>query len=979
LWLCGGVTCTDAWGIGLPCETFVMIAGNFFTGPGHLALNLQGKAIRGGNMKSRTLMFRSALAVALFAFTQLTFAQLSLNHVSSMQLLTRNVGWASTDSELFWTVDLGMHWKNISPPMAVPESIASVFFLNESMGWVLLSAWDPNSDSPRFDVASTTDAGSSWSITQINMAPQNFGELLGPGGRIDFVDSVHGWVNLDAAGSSNFRPGVLLATQDGGKTWHGVSSRTYPGFAGAIRFVTTKDGWLAGGPGNEYLYVTHDGGRSWQQTIPNPPPQVNPAVYPVYDLPTFLDERNGFLPVTYSGKGLDSCTLEVFLTHDGGGTWTPDSTIFMAGPAFTGVPTPSAIAGSRLITANAMSSNDAPPAISSVPIGIKASSNLGAVRSAVSEISFQDPEIGWILVGNRLLATSDAGNSWVELTPVEAGLGRSEIPLIKTEPLREGLPSVDQASSGLLAFPTQVSAHLGFDECQATTDSNMQTWWTYSPYFDTGIYIGGKSRSCPQPNLTSNWVNKVTTQGWGLLPLWAGPQAPCACKPKTGTYPNCTLFPNTFSADPTTANSDGIAEANSAESYASTLGLAGSIVYYDMENYNSTICGAAVNAFLSGWDNQLSTDGFASAGVYGSPADAKSWKTGGTGYVAVSPAPDDIWVAKQDKRATIWGLGYGLADSMWGKNQRVHQYGAPHNETWSGLTLSIDTDIEDAEVVAGNAVKQYTFTFQEFDCFSDTRAHAINNVGQVVGYYTDNLGNDHGYLYSKGLCITIDPQGSTASRALGINNAGNVVGYWEDTFGNRRGYEYSSKKNTFITTTINCGGTSLTTAAGINDDGQIVGHYTDSNSQKHGFVYKGKCHVFDYPGASDYTIATAINGSAQVVGYYGDSNGNSHGFLYYPLPPNWVGNFDSRLIDCPDLGSISTDPQGINNQGQVVGYWHSTDGTVQGFFYNGGLCTLISQSSGETEAYGIRDDTTIVGAYPDASGAFHGFTGEVPH
>ncbi len=132
-------------------------------------------------------------------------------------------------------------------------------------------------------------------------------------------------------------------------------------------------------------------------------------------------------------------------------------------------------------------------------------------------------------------------------------------------------------------------------------------------------------------------------------------------------------------------------------------------------------------------------------------------------------------------------------------------------------------------------------------------------------------------------------------------------------------------------------------------------------------------------GASGYTIATGINGSAQVVGYYGDLNGNSHGFIYYPLPPNWTGNFDSRLIDCPDLGSTSTDPQSINNQGQVVGYWKSADGTTQGFFYNGGLCTLVSQSSGETEAYGITDTTTVVGAYPDQSGVFHGFMGKVPH
>ena len=35
-----------------------------------------------------------------------------------------------------------------------------------------------------------------------------------------------------------------------------------------------------------------------------------------------------------------------------------------------------------------------------------------------------------------------------------------------------------------------------------------------------GIYLGGNSRGCSQPNLSASWVNTVLDQGWKLLPLY---------------------------------------------------------------------------------------------------------------------------------------------------------------------------------------------------------------------------------------------------------------------------------------------------------------------------------------------------------------------------------------------------------------------------------------------------------------------------
>ena len=75
--------------------------------------------------------------------------------------------------------------------------------------------------------------------------------------------------------------------------------------------------------------------------------------------------------------------------------------------------------------------------------------------------------------------------------------------------------------------PSPPTTPQGFDTCAAPSTATMQTWWTSSPYTSVGIYIGGANRGCAEPNLTPPWVSTVIAQGWRLLPIWVGPQAPC--------------------------------------------------------------------------------------------------------------------------------------------------------------------------------------------------------------------------------------------------------------------------------------------------------------------------------------------------------------------------------------------------------------------------------------------------------------------
>ena len=53
----------------------------------------------------------------------------------------------------------------------------------------------------------------------------------------------------------------------------------------------------------------------------------------------------------------------------------------------------------------------------------------------------------------------------------------------------------------------------GFDACTAPSSAAMTAWRKSSPYQAIGIYIGGATRSCGQPNLTASWVTSQAQAG----------------------------------------------------------------------------------------------------------------------------------------------------------------------------------------------------------------------------------------------------------------------------------------------------------------------------------------------------------------------------------------------------------------------------------------------------------------------------------
>lgn len=72
-------------------------------------------------------------------------------------------------------------------------------------------------------------------------------------------------------------------------------------------------------------------------------------------------------------------------------------------------------------------------------------------------------------------------------------------------------------------------------------------------------------------------------------------------------------------------------------------------------------------------------------------------------------------------------------------------------------------------------------------------------------------------------------------------------------------------------------------------------------------------------------------------------------------------------------GAIYTNPNGINDSGEIVGTASTSTGEIQGFLYSGGAFTTIGFPGGaDTYAEGIDYSGEIVGAYNDG-GTFYGY------
>jgi probable HAF family extracellular repeat protein len=206
---------------------------------------------------------------------------------------------------------------------------------------------------------------------------------------------------------------------------------------------------------------------------------------------------------------------------------------------------------------------------------------------------------------------------------------------------------------------------------------------------------------------------------------------------------------------------------------------------------------------------------------------------------------------------------------------------------------------------------------------SNTIVYGLNNQGEIVGSYnTGAFQNLHGFVLQQGQFHQIDVPfpSSSNTEAFGINEQGEIVGgYFLASMrgGSERGFLDSSG----VFTSLQFPSAETTETNGINNTGQIVGDFSDANFNQHGFVLRdGVFQVIDVPSGTNGTVAFGVNDLGQIVGDYftGEFIAGTHGFLLD------AGVFNT--IDVPFLGSFNTVVRGINNRGDLVGFFSDRQG-----------------------------------------------------
>jgi autotransporter passenger strand-loop-strand repeat protein/probable HAF family extracellular repeat protein len=271
-----------------------------------------------------------------------------------------------------------------------------------------------------------------------------------------------------------------------------------------------------------------------------------------------------------------------------------------------------------------------------------------------------------------------------------------------------------------------------------------------------------------------------------------------------------------------------------------------------------------------------------------------------------------------------------------------------------------------------------TFAFTSFDdpagmgggSFSGTTFFAINNAGVVVGQ-VNGTANDGGFVYSAGTYTPLnDPLAVGGTFVADNNNLGQIVGYYSDAAGVSHGFYFDGSSYTPLDFPFAV----ATFAQGINDVGQITGSYTDGSNVTHGFLYShGVYFRLDDPLAVGFSQAEGINNAGQITGSYTDANGTTHGYLY--------SNGTFTTLDDPlespstgvDFGSFT---YGINNLGQMVGGYVDSNRVTHGFVYENGTYTDLNYPGATTlgtVGFDINDVGQIAGQYATGGALFHGF------
>ena len=588
-------------------------------------------------------------------------SQLNINELD-FGVVNANELWLKSEEELYYTQNAGEDWTEISPKTALVEPYLLASFPRPDLGFVLYLTQTETIKA--IEIYKTSSKGKNWEKIEGTLLSSIGSRYPDPIGSIQmqWLDENNAFIVVKQATSSNFSMGTLLITKDGGKNWEVQEVPVAEEFV----FLDSKLGFMKNPENAQSLYRTLDGGLSWELFDAGMLNFSNGFEIEV-DLPILSQSEDALVPVKIAPEGGFSSEYLIQTKQIG----EVSSQIDLDKAEFAAIEKPD-------------------------------------LQQQISEIHSPDGEALWLeLRDNNCESVSRmAGEETITcLSSFEIVFSRNGVSDWQKLNLPGGVTILQQTvqsefevtEDNLLQNDVQAQPIVekfkghAFDICNVPTLSQLNTWYSKSPYRAVNLYIGGISRYCSNTALNASYVKKIGEQGWKLIPTWVGHQAPCT----TRSY----LFP--YNVDQ--AYQYGVNNANQAQAKMKELGLTypngqGGVIYLDLENFDySASCSAAARAYVNGWTTRLAQLGIMS-GLY---AHARVLRDNQMHTIA--KVPDAVWIAEWYStpgfrpNETVWGLRY-LSDGVWIDYQRILQYCGDHNETWGGVTLNIDSNVAEGRV-----------------------------------------------------------------------------------------------------------------------------------------------------------------------------------------------------------------------------------------------------------------------------------------
>jgi photosystem II stability/assembly factor-like uncharacterized protein len=312
----------------------------------------------------------------------------------------------------------------------VANNPVSFDFVSPSMGWASLIFVGPSSEAGQVRVFRTVDGAKHW---QQQLAGQSSSALT-PGSSgpitVQFFGKTHGFMTLGLPVEQLYR------TADGGGHWDAVSIPASVRID-SVTFVDATYGWLLAGPlsvGPQpissgiqalKLYATRDGGSNWER-LPDPPVD---AAGLGFRRPTeaWMGGFGPGAPHVYTSSDAGQSWQRHDLPPPLGSAWTVDR-YFPDSPArIQLLPGVGAIASVEVFNCVAESTaSGSATCLNVTAVTFDFTSGDGGVTwrrvpLAPGDVAYQDSMHWWAVSADALFKSTDAGQSWKQVTATPPG------------------------------------------------------------------------------------------------------------------------------------------------------------------------------------------------------------------------------------------------------------------------------------------------------------------------------------------------------------------------------------------------------------------------------------------------------------------------------------------------------------------------------------------------------------------------------